>query len=162
MDDAEAIQRIRANAELVIEQCGPICGFDPFGFNDPSVKWLDGYINRLRESQVKPDPAFVDRMTGVLGSFLGECIIRKHGGAWKHDDNGWRVEFDSKNAVFPFSKTEKQLTNGPDDSIYSLYSLIGMMMFDENPKRVSTVSVAGKRLGFFERLVRRIRSNPKL
>src|SRR5215510_9277367 len=106
---------------MVVEQFSALSGLERFGFDAPSVEWIDGFIERQR---VRDDvsPEFAGKMVSVLGSYLGECIIRSYGGHWVFADDGWRVEFDQKNAVYPFAKVEKQFANGRDggDSIYSL------------------------------------------
>jgi hypothetical protein len=122
-DDSDDLQRIRANADLVIETLGPRSGLEQFGFNAPSVEWVDGFIERqrLREDAT---PEFLEKMVSILGSFLGECIIRTYGGRWTFGEFGWGVHFDEKNAAYPFSKVQKQFDNGNGDSIYSFFRMI--------------------------------------
>src|SRR5438132_3406075 len=42
-------QRIKANAEMTIQQLRPLSRMD-FGYTRESVEWLEGYIERLRQS----------------------------------------------------------------------------------------------------------------
>jgi hypothetical protein len=91
-------------------------------FDSDSVRWLDGYIERIRpaldESQIQP-------LSNTIGAFLGECIIANYGGSWRQSDDGnWGVYFDDKNAVYPFAKAYKHLANGDGDSIFGMYDLI--------------------------------------
>jgi hypothetical protein len=54
-----------------------------------------------------------------FGSYLGECFIWCYGGYWEKGSGHWRVSFDDGNAVHPFSKIQKQVENGSEDSIKS-------------------------------------------
>jgi hypothetical protein len=97
-----------------------------FGYDLESVKWLDGYINRMRT-----DPSIQASRSGLvqtLGSYLGEAIIRTYGGEWQHPAGYPEVRFDEKNAAFPFVKVEKQLLNGPEDSIASFFSMLPIII----------------------------------
>ena len=58
------------------------------------------------------------------GSFLGECIVRVYGGHWTERKEGWCVQFDVRNAVFPCAKIAKQLENGKEDSVLAMLSAI--------------------------------------
>ncbi|MBA3694799.1 MAG: hypothetical protein H0W77_15445 [Acidobacteria bacterium] len=114
------LKAIEENAELVINGVGRMCGVQ-LDYDEKSVEWLDGYIKRNRKDF---DEKTVEKMTNILGSFLGECIRRNFGGEWKISENGFGIIFDSKNAVYPFAKTEKHLRNGSEDSIVGLYKMI--------------------------------------
>jgi hypothetical protein len=142
--------RIRANAELVIQQLGPLSGLE-FGYNAESVGWVDGFIERQRNrSDIDKDTK--DGLVNTLGSFLGECIIRCFGGHWQNADREWCVRFDDKNAVFPFSKVRKQFTNGPEDSIKSFFEVIPLVFKKTIQKPdPSPISDSMKQLEFFIR-----------
>ena len=86
------IEHIQANAELVIQQLRPM-SFDGFGYNAESVEWLEGYIERLRESGTFESEESRDRLASVFGSFLGECIVRCYGASWTQQDGSWCVTF---------------------------------------------------------------------
>jgi hypothetical protein len=117
------IEHIKANAEMTIEKLRPVSGID-FGYTPESVEWLDGYIERLRLSGQFDSEDAREALVGVLGSFFGECIIRCYGGAWVEQEGVWSVAFDDRNGVFPFAKVARQLENGLEDSIWSMFSLI--------------------------------------
>ncbi len=124
--EAEGLANIRFNADMVVEQFGGLSGLEHFGFDAPSIQWVDGFVERQR---IREDvsPEFVGKMISVLGSYLGECIIRTYGGKWSLVEAGWCVEFDARNAVFPFVKVEKQFANGAEDSIYSFFTAIQLI-----------------------------------
>ena len=125
-EEAEDLASIRANADIVVEQFGRLSGLEAFGFDAPSVQWIEGFIERQR---VREDvgPEFVSRMVSVLGAYLGEAIIRSYGGRWALGEEGWRVEFDAKNAAFPFVKVGKQFANGAEDGIHSFFTAIPIL-----------------------------------
>ena len=114
--------RIKQNAELVIRQMSQVSGFD-FGYDAQSVAWLDGYIERQR-ARADITPEVVNGLVNVFGSYLGECVTRCYGGYWENEDGQWRVSFDRANAVYPFTKVQKQFQNGPEDSIKSFFEVI--------------------------------------
>jgi len=116
-------ENIRANAELVIQQVRSLSGSD-VGYTQESVKWLEGYIERLRTSGAFESEDTKNKLTSVFGSFLGECIVRCYGGTWKQRDGVWCVAFDDKNIAFPLAKVAKQMENGLEDGIASYFSVI--------------------------------------
>ena len=121
---------IRANAEMVVQQLRPLSGID-FGYTRESVEWLEGYIERLRISGEFENVETKDKLTSVFGSFLGECIIRCYGGAWKQDESGmWCVAFTDDNIAFPFAKIAKQIDNGLEDGIASFFNVIPTIFDD--------------------------------
>ena len=110
------IEQFKSTAEEFIQEVRPISRSD-FGYTQESVEWLEGYIERLRQSGQFPDDAAKFNLICIFGSFLGECIIHCYGGAWVQRDEGWCVEFRSNTYVLPFSKVAKQFDNGLEDSI---------------------------------------------
>ena len=117
MDNLEAI---KANAELVLKTFEQ----QNLGYDEESVAWLDGYIERNR---LKWDAAGAEKLVNILGSFLGECLRLNYGGEWQMTENGLGVAFSDGNAAFPFNKIRKQIQNGSEDSIASFYSSISIL-----------------------------------
>lgn len=118
-------EKLQANARLAIETLSGVSDVGDFGFNRESVAWVEGYIERQR-IRTETTPEAVERLAQVLGSFLGECIIRCHGGRWRRDENGWGVWFDDSNAAYPLNKVQKQFDNGVEggDSVLSFFDSI--------------------------------------
>lgn len=118
------IEQIQHNAQLVqtvaLNQLKVQVDFDRTG-----VEWLDGYITRQHENG---DPNNFSGLVSTLGSFFGECIVRTYGGEWSESEHGWCIQFDEKNAVFPFSKVEKHLRNGAEDSVLSMFDMIPLVL----------------------------------
>lgn len=125
MTDTEKLQ---ANAELAIQTLAPLSDVPAFGYNRESVAWVEGYIERQR-TQPDSTAQTIDRLAQVLGCFLGECIIRCHGGQWRQDECGWGIFFDDSNAAYPLNKVHKQFANGVEggDSILSFFDSIGAL-----------------------------------
>jgi hypothetical protein len=119
-DDLPMVERIRANAELVVSVAAKQLG-EAVGYDEAGVRWLDGYIQRQHE---QGDPANRDGLVSTLGSFLGECIVRTFGGEWAEVDGSWCVRFDDRNAAFPFAKVAKHLEHGAEDSVLSFFTVI--------------------------------------
>ena len=122
--------RIRANAEMVVQKLGPISGID-FRYTQESVEWVEGYIERLRESGEFENAEMKEKLISVLGSFLGECIIYCYGGTWKEHESGmWCVAFTEDDMAFPFAKVAKQVDNGSEDAIDSFFKAIPIILKD--------------------------------
>ncbi len=112
---------IKANAEKLIEKLRPISKIN-FGYNKESVHWLQGYIERLRRSEKFKESE--EQFVSVFGSYLGECIIQRHGGHWENRDGIFAVAFDDQNYVLPFNRVKKQWQNGLEDGIADLFDMI--------------------------------------
>lgn len=117
MDNLEAI---KANAALVLKTFEQ----QNLGYDEESVAWLDGYIERNRQNW---DEQGAEKLVNILGSFLGECIRLNYGGDWQMTENGLAVAFTDGNAAFPFNKIRKQIHNGSEDSIAGFYSSISVL-----------------------------------
>jgi len=113
-------EAIAANAEIVKRTFAA----QELGFDQRSVEWLDGYIERNRESW---DAEMAKSLGGTLGSFLGECIRVNFGGAWVMTEYGLAVQFGDEQNAFPFNKINKHIANGSEDSIASFYSSIAAL-----------------------------------
>lgn len=120
------IEEIHANAELVVQQFSPLKA-GGFGYDEESVCWLDGYIGRLRDDGKFSTPEERRKIVGILGSYLGECIIRNFGGSWAQRDGNWCVAFDENNCAYPFANVEKRFDFGDEDSILGFYTSIPML-----------------------------------
>ena len=105
-------EHTRANAELVIQRLRPLSGID-FGYTKESVEWLEGYIERLRNSGEFENVETKTKLISVFDSFLGECIVRCYGGTWRLPEEAgvWYVAFKDDQLAFPFAKVGKQIDN---------------------------------------------------
>jgi hypothetical protein len=88
-------------------------------YNLDGVRWLDQYLNTQRTYATAEAR---DKLASVLGSFFGECIRAKYGGAWVHDkEKGWTVKVNKYLTVFPLSKTRKQLFSSEGETVLGLF-----------------------------------------
>ncbi|HLM01059.1 MAG TPA: hypothetical protein VK400_08370 [Pyrinomonadaceae bacterium] len=117
MDDLEAI---KANAVLVLKTFGQ----QNLAYDEESVAWLDGYIERNR---LNWDAQTGEKLANILGSFLGECIRLNFGGEWQMTEYGLGIAFSDGNVTFPFTKIRKQIRNGSEDSIADFYKSIPIL-----------------------------------
>ena len=115
---------------MVVQQLRPRSDID-FGYTKESVEWLEGYIERLRNSGEFESVEVKNKLTSVFGSFLGECVVRCYGGTWKlHEAGVWCVAFNDDNMAFPFAKVAKQIDNGLEDGIASFFTVIPEIFHD--------------------------------
>ncbi|HKV33644.1 MAG TPA: hypothetical protein VJP89_04970 [Pyrinomonadaceae bacterium] len=129
---------IRANAEMVIQELRSLSGLD-FGYTRESVEWLEGYIERLRNSGEFDNVETKDKLVSVFGSYLGECLVRCYDGTWQeHGEGDWCVAFENGTRAFPFSKVRKQMDNGSSDGITSFFSAIPAILKYSSDAVVST------------------------
>ncbi|MGE3302606.1 MAG: hypothetical protein AB7M12_05780 [Hyphomonadaceae bacterium] len=118
MIDEATLAAVQGNARLTIEELGPLSEM-ALGFDEASVAWLEGFIERQRERDHD-----VEGLVSVLGCFLGEAIIAgAGGGVWDQGEHGLGVRFANGDWCFPFAKMEKQFENGAEagDGILSFY-----------------------------------------
>lgn len=123
------LEDIKANAEMVVRELRPISGID-FGYTRESVEWLEGYIERLRNSGAFESAEMKEKGISVFGSFLGECIVRCYGGTWQQHEGTWCVAFSGSDLAFPFAKVAKQIDYGLGDSIRSFFDLMPVIFKD--------------------------------
>ena len=116
-------EHIRANAEMVVRELRPLSGID-FGYTRESIEWVEGYVERLRNSGELVEVETKDKLISVFGSYLGECIVRQYGGVWTQQEGVWCVAFSGDNMAFPFAKVAKQFDNGLEDGIAGFFRLI--------------------------------------
>lgn len=129
------LEVIRSNSEMVVREVGGLSGLgEEFGYNPASIQWVEGYIERLRNSGQFNDEVKVNNLVEMFGSFLGECVVRNYGGEWRNEDGRWGVYFGDKSAAFPFSKVKKLFDNGLEggDSISSFYSVLPQILLKTN------------------------------
>ena len=111
-------EKFAHNAELAIRTLRDQCGVT-LGYDEKSVVWLDGYIERLRGGI---DPEFKDSLVGVFGSYLGECIRRRFGGRWDETDGRWASV--STRRTPPSAPGRQTVRARPQDSIAAFYRAI--------------------------------------
>jgi hypothetical protein len=124
LPDSQTLEAIRENVNLAKTVLGEQLGVK-LDLDESSIKWIDEYINRNRDDLEKHTR---ERLIDIFGSFLGESIIKNYGGTWALNNGALAVHLKGESWAFPFSKVEKQMYQGPEDSIYSFYTIIPMLL----------------------------------
>ncbi|MDE5825251.1 MAG: hypothetical protein K2H91_11305 [Lachnospiraceae bacterium] len=91
-------------------------------------------IDRFFDEQSGPDGVFAKNGTGQilfsLGSYIGQTVIKLHGGKWitNDDDPQGEVNIAVETAdgvtLWPVMRCIKRYMNGSEDSIYALVSVL--------------------------------------
>ena len=118
----EQVRMIEANAALVIDELSSLSQRS-FGFDEESVAWVEGFIERQREG-IGAEAS--SGLINVLGSYLGQAIVAATGAVWDTDDTGnLGIAFANGDMAYPFAKVGKQLAQGVEDgeSILSFYNV---------------------------------------
>ncbi len=110
-------ERVEKNAELTIRMFAETQGVD-LACDEDAIAIIDRFI---AESGPEITENQQDQPVDFIGSFLGECVRRNHGGRWQEINGEPAVEFDRENAVFPFNKVARHFKNGSEYSILSFY-----------------------------------------
>ena len=123
--ETPATELIAKNAELVRSTASQNLGVTP-GYDIEGVRWLDDFING---QHLAASDELKERLVQTLGSFLGECIRRTHGGEWVNESGSWEIRFSKGNAAYPFTKVRKQLQKGPEESVLGMFTAIPALFF---------------------------------
>jgi hypothetical protein len=138
----ELQEQVRENAEIVRriakEHMNVVVDFDEAG-----VTWLDGYLDRQRDSASDELKA---KLPDTLGSFLGECVRARYGGRWVvNPEYGLELRFSDRLSIFPLNKVKKQLSNADGDSVLGLYRAIGPMLARKPDARTAAPAAPARR-----------------
>ena len=94
--------------------------------DENSVAWLDVYVAGIKKEL---SPGTIDYLTGLLGSFIGECLRHRYSGEWRQIDGQWAIAFGDKNTALPFNKVRRHFETD-HDSILSFFNLIPILFKD--------------------------------
>ena len=150
--DDETLRNLALNASLVIEEIQELVDFE-FGFTVESLRWFDGYVDRLRDSGDPPSEEALHIWTSVFGSYVGEMIIRTLGGVWKWVDGQLAVILPDGSHAYPMNKTAKQLTEKEGHSLFEFYKSVLIMPQMEKAMRrgldIVSIDLSGTGLEVF-------------
>jgi hypothetical protein len=127
---AEAQFAIDRNTEMAIAAFSKLAKIE-FDYSEESIEWIDGFIERNRTA----DP---EKMADVIGSYLGNAIVKNFGGRWVSVRDTVGVELEGDVVTFPMAKVEKQFVNGAEDSILAFYRVIPVLVRDQKEKKSSS------------------------
>jgi len=112
----------RAAAEGVVAQLREDLGVE-LNYDQDSIEWLDGYINRVR---TQLDKEAFPGLAAVLGAYVGETIIATYGGTWQYFEelDQWGIQLSDGTGAFPSAKIYKQLEDPEFDSVLSFFAVL--------------------------------------
>lgn len=89
-------------------------------YDEAGVAWADQYVEAVRPVESE-DQLRVH--TALVGAFLGEALLARHGGAWVEDEGEWAVRLADGSLVHPFRAAMAQLREGGEavDSILAVF-----------------------------------------
>lgn len=90
-------------------------------YSEESIKEVEDWFSQL---DINSQNLFKSK----VGAYLGESIIHNYGGSWDKYDGDWGVKLSEGNYVFPFSKVNKFILNGSEDSFYTMYKRISLVL----------------------------------
>lgn len=89
-------------------------------YDEAGVAWAEQYVEAVRPVESE-DQLRVH--TALVGAFLGEALLARHGGAWVDDEGEWAVDLAGGARVHPFRATMAQLREGSEagESILTVF-----------------------------------------
>lgn len=112
----------RATARLFVETAERR-GFRWFDFSEDSVELLDDFADRLWDPTVQPSDAELDSLTKLMGSYLGQVLVRNSSIRWT-----WLPDRQLPALLIPphevahvLDKAYKRQVNGRQDSLAAFY-----------------------------------------
>jgi hypothetical protein len=117
MPQVNELSKIRALAEQGAQLLAPTSNGGRVPFDADGVDLLSSFIESSRGGD---SSALIE----ALAAFLGECIVRAHGGAWTFDQGTAAVRVSDKLTVYPLAKVQKQFDEGEDDDVAALFAVI--------------------------------------
>ncbi|MBU2101120.1 hypothetical protein KKH05_00110 [Patescibacteria group bacterium] len=119
-------EQFKHYAQIHIDTTKDVFGVE-LDFEEKSVLELDDLIQKGWPDGV---PAMLDNVVLLIGSFLGEAIIKIIGGEWESTAEGWGIRINNA-TLMVFSKVKKRLLNGMEDSISFYYKSSKKMLEDD-------------------------------
>jgi hypothetical protein len=120
MIDAKLLASIQERAQMMItfiEGNGV-----PNDYGTAALTWIEDVIEMRRDVwNAEQKEGFAQN----AGAYLGECLLRAHGGEWATTQVGLAVVLnDGKDVLLPFSRVTKYMQRGKDESIAFFFSVV--------------------------------------
>ena len=99
-------------------------------WSEASIRQVERILGLLHDdmSQSKPSEDAVWTFAKAFGSYIGEVLRRHHGGEWGNINmNGQSfpgLRQSGGGLIWPWSKANKRLTNGPEDNVWDYYNVV--------------------------------------
>jgi hypothetical protein len=115
------------------------------GYDNASVERADAWVDgpEFREAFGRGDAS----LAYDLGAYLGEVIIRRHGGSWSAGPSGpiVLIKRSGTQMIDPFGKVRKRAQNGIEDHLLSLVNLVAHVTERPRPDDVRMAARAALR-----------------
>jgi len=131
---------LRAAAARVVERLALS------GYNNESIEKVDAWVG---STEFDGDEAGVE-----AGAYLGEAIIKRHGGKWSFADGAAPQVLIERNGIHiinPFGKVAKRVANGHEDHLISLVQLAGHVTTETKLQREAVLQQAAAALDLLPR-----------
>jgi hypothetical protein len=122
-DEVELAEGQRFVADLFVHTAASLGGMT-FDFGEASVALLDQFADQLWDpAEGRPSEEQLDHLAKLMGSYLGEVMIRNVGGSWVWGDGGRipAVRFDASLLAYVIDKAYKRQINGRSDDFGRFY-----------------------------------------
>jgi hypothetical protein len=111
------------------------------GYNNDSIEKVDAWVG---------SPEFNgDECGAEAGAYLGEAIIKRHGGSWLFVDGAApqvKIERNGLQLINPFGKVAKRVANGREDHLLALVNLVEHVASESKLNRDTVLLDAGEAL----------------
>jgi hypothetical protein len=120
-DDARVAADMLKLAQLYVD--GALATGDQLNWDAGSVLRLDELCNEYLATGLSGKEGGIQRMSLVMGAYLGELIVRNGGGRWTYDPQARAaaVETPTGYRVFPQNKVGKRLMYGPGHGLAAFF-----------------------------------------
>ena len=98
--------------------------------SEASIELVENMLDRLHKemAKAKPDEKTIWLTTKALGSYVGETMIRHHGGEWgmiqMGSDKFPGIRRSNGGLCWPWGKVHKRLINGDEDNVWHYYMIL--------------------------------------
>ncbi|GIL40975.1 hypothetical protein [Roseiterribacter gracilis] len=99
-------------------------------FSDASVQQIEKILGQMYEDarRVRPPQKAIDDYGKAFGFYVGEIFRRNHGAAWgittMNGEEYTGMQGKGGNLFWPGGKTQKRLTNGPEDNVWHYFQIM--------------------------------------
>jgi hypothetical protein len=103
-------------------------------YSEESLKNVEEILERYHQGIPKglkkfftkvPSEEEITRMSKVWGGYIGEVIKKRLGGEWGlSSDNAITLILSDGSEIYPPSKANKRIINGPEDNVVHYYQII--------------------------------------
>jgi hypothetical protein len=99
-------------------------------WSDSSVRKVEEILGLLHDDLARSNPSeeAVWAFAKAFGSYVGEVLLKHHGGEWGMVQLGTEsfpgIQQDGHRLCWPWGRAHKRIVNGPEDNIWHYYQLL--------------------------------------